>query len=385
MTNIINWFEKTSQRKILVILFFAWLLLQAILLLSFGIVTTGEATKYFDECHLLLQQGNFSENKYIFYSVYIFIHIVFYKLGFETIGVYMFQLLLNLLAAYFFHQLIVKIRGKKIIAFIAVLLLFMTQTFQMWTVHLYTESVYSSLIIIFSYCFFTRENKSTKQWILTAFIFLLILFARPTGLLMIPVMMIYFFFRLLHQKKYVIAISLTAIAAAAFYFLLDYAMHSSNSFDFLKPFAENEVLCYIPAENTAPLTTHTGSNSLQDIIQYITHNPSQFLYLSWQKFISYWGMQRYYDSPLHNLYFVLFFYPLYLLAVIGLVKIYKQQKSFCVFCIAMFFIFTLSVILTCDDWNNRFNIPVIPFVMLLAAVGIHYLYELWNSRKIKII
>ena len=88
-----NSLRNISQTKLLAILGFLWVLIQASYFKKLGIVTTLEATKYIDECQQLLHNGYFSDNKYLFYSVYIFIHIVFYKLGFEITGVYIFQLL----------------------------------------------------------------------------------------------------------------------------------------------------------------------------------------------------------------------------------------------------------------------------------------------------
>ncbi len=375
MSSLVNRLKILSKAQLLIILVVLWLLIQAVHLKTFGIVTTGESTKYIDECQQLLQYGYFSDNKYLFYSVYILIHLFFYKLGFEIIGVYLFQLLLNLLAAYFFFELNYRITRKKSIAFIASSLLLLTQTFEMWTVYLYSESVYSSLIILFAYCFFVLNQKRKYNLILTTLVFVLIIFSRPTGLLMIPVLMSYSFVLLLKQAKYLKAILFISIISIAFFFLLDYAMHSSTTFDFMKPFVENEVLCYIPTENTPALTTHTGSNSILNVFEYILHNKKQFAYISYQKFISFWGMQRSYYSNAHNLYFSLFFYPIYLFGLIGSYYLLKIEKKVFLFILILFTFYTMGVILTCDDWNNRFNIPIIPFVMMLGAIGIHFCYQ----------
>lgn len=375
----ITFLNSIIKKNFLFVLFIFWLLIQVIFLKSYGIVTSLEATKYIEECQNLLKYGSFSDNKYLFYSVYIFIHIFFYKIGVEVVGVYILQLLLNLFATYSFFKLNYKITNNKTIAFIAVLLLLLTQSFQIWTVYLYSESVYSSLILLFTYCFFVLNQRERKNVLLTIFIFILVLFSRPTGLLMIPIVSIYFFLELIHKAQYMKACLLGIIMGICFFALLNYAMHSSAQFDFMKPFVENEVLCYIPTENTPALTTHTGSNSLLHIFYYIFHNKRQFIHLSYEKIISFWGMQRYYYSVSHNLYLKLFFYPLYLFGAFGLFKQFKQQRKICTFIITLFAIFTFSIMLTCDDWNNRFNIPIIPFVMMLGAMGIFACYE-WILR-----
>ena len=371
---LLNNIRNISSIQLLLILLFLWALIQASYFKKFGIVTTLEATKYIDECQQLFQYGHFSDNKYLFYSVYILIHIFFYKLGFEFIGVYLFQLLLNLVATYFFFQLNYKITKKKSIAFVAVLLLLLTQTFQMWTVYLYTESLFSSLVIIFTYSFFILNQQNKKDTILKALLFILLIFARPTGLLFIPVIFVYFFFFLIQQKRYLKALLFTIAITFGFFGLLNYAMQSSTTFNFIKPLLENQIICDVPIQTLYKPILPTTSNTLFGILDYIFHNKGQFLFLASRRFISYWGMQRSTNSHSHNLFFACFFYPLYFMGLIGSIKLLKQHKAAFIFIISTFFFFTLSVIFSCDEWSNRFMVPIIPFIMMLGAIGINSCY-----------
>ena len=371
--------KNITRSQLLLILLAFWLIIQSLFLKSLGIVTTLEATKYTDECQQLLLYGNFSDKKYLFYSVYILIHILFYKLGFEIIGVYIFQLLLNLLATYLFFELTLKTTGKKSIAFLAVFLLLLTQTFEMWTVYLYTESVFSSLVLIFSYCLLSLNLQNKRNVIFTILLFVLFIFARPTGVLFIPVLLMYFLFILLQRKKYLIALLFTSIATIFFFALVNYVMQSSDTFNFIKPFIEGQVICDVPVQVLNSDISQTASQSLSGILNYIIHHKQQFAHLSFQRFISFWGLQRPFNSRSHNLFFAFFFYPIYFLGLIGLVKLYKKQKRVFIFIISIFFFFTLSVMLSCDEWSNRFIVPIIPFVMMLGAIGINYCYDKINN------
>src|SRR3954463_6346888 len=105
--------------KMELFLFILWLLVQSLLLYQYGIITNNEAIKYHREAINILQHQPFSENKYIFYSVYIFLHVLFQKLSIETVGVYIFQLLFNLFATYLFFKLLFKLYAHKIIAALA--------------------------------------------------------------------------------------------------------------------------------------------------------------------------------------------------------------------------------------------------------------------------
>ena len=164
------------QQKHLLLLFVSWMIVQGVLLYHYGIITSNEAVKYTREAHNILAHQNFSEQKYIFYSVYIFIHILFIKFGFETTGVYIFQLLLNLTATYLFYKTALTVYQNKRIAFVAALLLIVCIPFQYWTICLYTESLFCSLIVIFLYCLFGINKSNRIKYTYGALVFLLLLF-----------------------------------------------------------------------------------------------------------------------------------------------------------------------------------------------------------------
>ena len=156
------------RKKHLLILFTAWIFVQGLLLYKYGILTNNEATKYIREANNLLNHKNFSEQKYIFYSAYIFIHVIFIKLGFEIVGVYIFQLLVNLIATFLFYKTALNVYKNKSIAFIATFLLILCFSWQYWTVCLYTESFFCSLVIIFTYCLFSTNKNQRLQYVFAA-------------------------------------------------------------------------------------------------------------------------------------------------------------------------------------------------------------------------
>ncbi len=345
MSGLAKNIKNISFSQLLLLIGVFWLVVQVSLIQEYGIVTSREAVKYFDECHQLIQTGHFSDKKYLFYAVYILLHVVFYILGFETVGVFLFQLFLNLLATCLFFKLTYNITGKKPTAFIAVMLLLLTQTFQMWTVYLYTESVFSSLFIIFSYYLLGVKIQNNKNRILAGGLFLLLIFARPTGLLLIPVLFLYYFFLLIQGKEYLKAFFFSGFVAISFIPILNYAMQSSTTFNFVKPFLERQVICDVP-ETVYTIPSHTTSNTLSGIFDFIVHNKTQFIQLATHRFVSFWGLQRTFNSRSHNLYLGCFFYPIYLMGLIGLIKLFKQCIGVFIFIVSVLFFFTLSVELT---------------------------------------
>ncbi len=369
-----NQLKHFFKQQHLILLFACWAFVQFALLNHYGIITNNEAVKYTREAHNILAGKNFSEQKYIFYSVYIFIHILFIKLGCETIGVYIFQLFVNLIATYLFYKTALNIYRSRSFAFIAALLLVICIPFQYWTICLYTESLFCSLIIIFMYCLFGISAGRHVKYLISILILILLLFSRPTGIFFIGAIGITILYKLLKDRKTTIAISGACIFIAGFIFLFNYEMNSAASYNFIKPFLEHNVICDVPLSNSInqPNVYGTGTNA---VLLYIKNNPSEFLQLCCLRFISFWGFVRPFYTGAHNWMLRLFFYPLYVFAVIGLIKQWKTKRALMIFCLSVIIIFTISVMLTCDEWSNRFMMPVIPIIIFLASCGIYAVFS----------
>jgi hypothetical protein len=95
--------------------------------------------------------------------------------------------------------------------------------------------------------------------------------------------------------------------------------------------------------------------------------------------MAFWGLTRPYYSEAHNWLLRLFFYPLYFFALIKLTQQLKVNRYFTLYCSGMAVVFTISVMLTCDEWSNRFIMPVIPFIIWLASYGIFTVFKRKNN------
>ena len=367
-----------DEKRQLLLLFAVWLCVQAALLYKYGIITTNEAVKYYREAINFLSIQKFSEQKYIFYSAYIFIRVFFINLHAETVGVYIFQLLINLTATYLFYKTGQKIYKRTSIAFFATLLLVVCFPWQYWTVCLYTESFFCSLIIILMYCLFGTNSSYRLKYTYAFLIIMLLIFARPTGLLFLLVLLCLLLFRLIAVKKYLTAILSALAFIVAFVFLLHFEMNSAASYNFIKPFIESNIICDVPSSSqNVPASIH--GSGINAVMQYLRNNPAGFLYLCFKRFISFWGLTRSFYSPLHNWILRLAFYPIYLFALAGIKKQWKLNKELFLFSVSSLAVFTISVMLTCDEWSNRFIMPVIPLVIFSASYGLFTIFEKQNE------
>jgi hypothetical protein len=135
------------------------------------------------------------------------------------------------------------------------------------------------------------------------------------------------------------------------------------------PFRENHIICGAPTLLSPRIIPTTGSGtSLFSLLYYIGHDFGSFIRLAGQKTLSFWGVYRSYYSPTHNLYLAVYFYPITAMALFSLPRWQRRGQGLPLIGLLTPIAMTwLTVVLTCDDWNNRWFLSISPFLLLLAA------------------
>jgi hypothetical protein len=226
-----------------------------------------------------------------------------------------------------------------------------------------------------------KTEKNTKDWIFSAILFFLLLVTRPTGLLFVPVVGFFLWLKTFSTKNLLLMLLFPVLALGSFYLLLNYAMKGEGEFDFMKPFVEEHLICGVPGNTRTDIVTSANGNSVEGLASYLVNNFQQFSSLAIKKAGLFFGMTRSYYSTAHNIILQLFFYPLYLLGILGSTLGWKKNRFMISFCLATILIFTISVLLSCDDWLNRFIMPVLPLIILLAVTGIKELITKIKHQK----
>jgi hypothetical protein len=110
----------------------------------------------------------------------------------------------------------------------------------------------------------------------------------------------------------------------------------------------------------------------------INSNPeNQLMYFSeivYKRSLYYFGMIRPYFGKMHNIVLMLF-YPLYLFAIYGAFLKTKTPRKIKVFVIFVIGAFSGASILTFINWHGRFIAPIIPLILILAAIGVEKIVE----------
>jgi len=364
---------KLIRNKGNIILIFLFLFIQFILLYFSGIYTKEESTKYIEEAANLINNGHFSQPKYLFYSGYIALHVIANFTGIGTAGVYLLQLLVNALATICFYRLAMLVCKNTFVARFATAMLICCIPFQLWTTFLFTESFFFSLVIMYVYLLFRRDN--SPGWIILTFLLgCLVIISRPTGLLIIPATVILIAMRLYGNDKKLLAGLIVIPSLLLFSAVTNLAMKGEGEFDFMKPFIEQHIICGLQGEKYNADLPANG-NSVTGLAYYVTHNFPQAMKLAGMRTLAFFGLIRPYYSNLHNILLILAFYPVYILAIVGMRSVYKINRGFVTFFLVLILTFTLSVLVSCDDWHNRFIMPVMPFILLFAARGFYQTFS----------
>jgi hypothetical protein len=363
----------------LYIIFFIWLLVQAIIIANYGIVSTGEAEKYIGEAQILSNTGHLSATNYWFYSLQIFLLVLAIKTGLGYILVLIIQLLFSAWATYAFYRLLGTIFPPPV-AMAGTVLLLLNIPLQEFNTFLQTESLFYSITIIFISYLLRLTKLTAPHFLLILLVTLIICITRPTGLLFVPAISLYVFFRYINGISTRIKIILVIIGAMGFLFVMNAVIGSKGEWDFMLPYLHEQIICGVPTlDHNAAIKTDPDGNSIYGLFYYTVHNFGQFSRMALLRSKAFFGLQRTYYSTAHNIYLAAFFYPLYLAAILSIkwwVKNHPYKIAFISCCVILTWVTTF---LTCDDWHNRWLLSISPWIILLGLPSMTKLFTILTA------
>jgi hypothetical protein len=363
-----NYLNRTEVKRSLAVIGLAWISLQLIFIYRFGIETGFESLKYISEADRLIETGKYSSGNFLFYSVQIVL-IAFSKIS----GSYpwfpvIFQMLINGISVYLFYKLCYRFSdsGKKALLFsLAFLAMYY---YHLYNVYLFTESLFYSFGIIYSYFLFSMKKVTLKNIILIFLGITLIYFTRPTGVFFIPATIVYLIFRFYKKSALILLSAFGITGLIILYFLVNYALNSGGEFDFLLPYLDERIICGVPTiKGSHTITVPVEKDSIEGLWYIITNHTSLFLKLSVQRLLAFWGVIRPFYSLPHNIFIAVYFFSVYGLIIYNFRTLMKyfRPESFYFLCIIS--LVMITVILSCDEWHNRFIFALLPFFLIMAS------------------
>lgn len=367
--------NKTLQKHPIAAIVFTWTAVQLISWAIFGIVTELEGLKYIHAADYLLQNGDFPETRYWFYSVTTGLIALSKLLHTGYWPVFFIQLIYSLTAHLFFYKSLKSLSpGEDIAPLLTTLLLCCILPYQRWNLTLYTESVfYSSVLLFFASCILVQKI-SFKSSMIQLLLLLLVILSRPLGILILIPWIVYLFLR--SPARYRIYF-LILIAAGGIILLTvsNLILSSIGDWNILAPFQEGYIICDLSSSDTIRLHSNPEGTPLQQLFSYLQQHPGHFFRMSLKKTAAFFLLTRPYYSTFHNLALYLLAALLYIPVLIVFLK--KKFTTLSITALSIVLIVWAAVILQCDDYHSRFQLMLIPVFLFLG------IFTLLQSRAHK--
>jgi hypothetical protein len=360
---------KLKITKTIALLAAVWLLVQVAQLWGKGITTNMEGQVHVNVANYFLQHGHFEAAKSWFYAVPTLLLAFCIKTGIGYWGVIVVQLLLNAMATGCFYKMSFHLSQNRRVAFIAALLLIVFIPLQIWNTYLYTESLFISFTIIFSYLL-VRSSLGPAALAGLSVALLLLVVTRPSGILFVAPAMLYVVQQKIKGTYALLKKALLVLSALAIVtFIVNAAFKGGGGdFDVMKPFVEAHIICFIPtAGSSTSLQLANTGQPLTDLLYYILHNPLHFLQLFFLRILSFFNLARPYYSMVHNLLLYVVMLPVYFWGIVGLLKKARAAGHFYLWLLIA--LYAIAIALQCDDYHSRFAMVVFPYIFYFAAVG----------------
>lgn len=359
-----------SAKYFLPVLIAVWCLVQGAILYFNGIHTQGEALRIIREANYLHEGQPFSSPIYFTYLTEILLTHLSMHTGGYAVNIVV-HLIFSLTACIMFFEFL-KNRLSPNLAFIGSLLLIICIPYQLYNSFLYTESIFFSLSIVYACLLLSNEKRSGGRLAITLLVLILLCLTRPSGFFFVLATIGYGFYRArtvnlgLRLVFFIIPLAITLI-------IINYGMQTGGGIDIVEPFLREHIICDQPLQqNKLDIDLNENPNSLGGLWYYITHNFGHFSKLALNKTVAFFGLIRPWYSTTHNVLLCLFFYPLMFSMLYQIIR--RKFTDMLLFTLILTLIFWLFVILSCDEWHNRFFLTLTPF--LIASM-----LEIFNPGK----
>lgn len=366
------------KSKQLYLLLFAWLLVQSLLYMQYGIKPILESLKYIKAGHYLAEHGRLAESRYLFYFSTTFLIAVCTKLGLGFGGVVVFQLLLNALATFQFYKALQFVQTKAWSAFAATLLLIFCLPYQTWNFYLYTESLfYSFILLFFSHCI--RSKTLTASNVLAQLLLLLVvIISRPLGILFLPVWVVYLISKAGRRWRPLL-VAASVASGAVFVLVSNFILGHIADWSMLTSAENNEIICDVPVGAPLALDALKNKPPVTQLLSYLYAYPRHFAGLAAERLYRFFFLVRPYYSALHNGFLLLLCGLLYLPILANFLFSQKKRLQHPIaFPISAILFFSASIALQCDDWHNRFLLALVP---LFLYCGVFLLLEKFFGNR----
>lgn len=356
----------TIRRKEWSLLLFVWGTVQLFWLFFYGIYTQEEAQVYIGIANKIAV-GDYSHSiHYWLYAGYIAPLTLISWLGLPVQMMYGVQLITGFVAMICFVKILYATGVRKAAILAGGLLFASSPLFHSWNSHLYTDGFWGNVVVILIFLI-QRNSRSTRLQFLFLFAMLIVgCFIRPVGFLMVLVAILHLSFIHAAKFRWLMLSGLFII----FSLFVGYALKHGTNFFYPNHNLDLNIVCGLPSD-LKKIENHPYEHGMS-IPSYFLSNPELAIRLIVNRLAKSLWMTRPYFSASHNLMvgFACFIY--YLFAIPGIIYVLVKKLRNWYYIISGMVIWLIPNIVFCADWHNRFMVPFIPFLLIMATFGIEF-------------
>lgn len=330
-----------------------------------------ESLKYIGEANYMLRHHHLSEDRYIFYLLTILVIALSSLLHIGLYGAVIIIMGINLGAYIYFYKALQFVFPNKVLPLFACLLLLSFWPYQLWSVFLYTECLFYSMVLFLFARLILCNNINTPFLLQAGVLLLAVIISRPLGVLFIIPVLLFIFFRLPKRQRVYFYVALIA-GVGVIAFSLQVIFTTTPDVTMLRIFQEENIICGIPASTThTNLVLPANMNPLYQLLFYVTHNFSIFVQLAITRLRYFFFLVRDYYSTAHNAYLLSCVVLIYGLILVRIKRITTVlSRSLLAFIFSAVFLFAITIAFLCDDYHSRFFLTLMPLFVVLVVAGI---------------
>ena len=348
-----------------IIIIAGWLITQAAAYTIYGINNQEEALTHISFAESFINGTAKLELRRLWYAGYIALLVLVRTLNLPYESLYVLQLILSFISLVYFVKIVSLWSASRLTLILSGLLYATCFLIQKWVTHLFTDAIFSFLLVIATYYLLT-EHKSRHGKIIFWSLLIILPFFRPVGFLFIPVACLHWLFT--YNKA-----NLKKIVAASVYLvfllLLIYRAIVINS-GYFYPFnnLDAEIICGLPSGLLQYQVVPYSNDTV--IAEYFWNNPGMTARLFLYRLYKVFWMTRPYFSSTHNIVIAVACIVYYSLALVGIFHLLKRRLKEKYFLLAGILIFSIPSVIFCVEWHGRMSMPSMCFVLLLSSIGI---------------
>ncbi len=383
------------MKKTLTAIFLVTLLIWGFCAYHFGAIMSPDSYSYNRWSEVLIAK-NFNiiaYQKAVDYSVPPYLYIGFVSLvalvkicigQFWQQAIVIINVILSAFLAVMLADLVYIFTKNKFAAWFTALLYIFNTEIMLWSRYVLSDTSYMFLNFLIFYLiarlFLGIDKRAFKYWLITFLILLFSCIYRPTGLVMIPLVLFAMYLKI---RKKEIRWSVFFIFFTVF-ILISIVIHAAVVRDVgLWPlgFGKRYLKDYVAASYQQGVIIdgrpHTYHQVPVGLMSYI--------FITIDKFAHYFYFLDKLFSFNHRIINYFVFMPLYALFILGIVGTIKKirdsdKKVLIALCVIVIIWYALFYAMTLTDFDWRYRLPIMPYIIFIAGVGFNFLLEIKRTE-----